>query len=457
VPSPPTCRKALEARLRELEALAAAARPARPPQAEPPGIDTVEAALGAPGPMAKNAIRELIDRGDASVPVIESFASDLQRATRSRAAAAGLLAMFRDSTAAARAAVRLATQPENDDVRVAAAYSAGPIGRAVALPGLTLRLKYEASTSAISRLAWSMARLGSLAPIGALRELVRRGELDACRDAISFILNMEGFELPDDAGAADADRLLDAASASWRERGRPRFVHLPEDPEGDLEVARMASMLGGTDLRIVDDARFVLSMLGEWGVPSLLVALEDESFYARVRAMGVLGQLGPVASAATPQLITMIGDPAHPAEVLLALGRIESIDAVPLLERAASEGPIDRRVAAVRGLATSARATTLAPLRRILQNEMSSPSRQSPEIAMLCIRTLLEEASADPSALASALLQLRSTSERADPGLVDSAVARALARCAGAPPSPEAGHSEAAWDALQRAVANRAK
>lgn len=417
---PPKYTKALDGYVKSCEARVAPAdllQPASAPaQANSAAADLVETAVVG-GPIAKTAARSLRELGDPGIVAIERFVKDENHSARTRATAAALLAGYKDSPAAAAASVRITTNSKDEEVRAAAVFSIGQIGIRSALPWLTLRLKYETSTNVVARLAIALRRLGSLAGAGGLRELLKRGEMDNCMEAITYIVTSEGYSTPEEPNVNNIDPLLEAAQLRWHESGICKDAP-PADPALDFEIAKIAARLGGSDLRIVDDARFIMSGLGAAGIPSLVIALEDESIYARVRAMEVLGILSRVADPAVDRLLTMTADPNHAAEVILTLGRIGSNKAHAAITRAAADPRLDVRVAAVRGLSAFVNKETVPILKTILSNQRAGKTNASPEIALLCIYALLYDYESDARSLVNELLQLESSSSVLDPGML---------------------------------------
>ncbi|MBI3820860.1 MAG: HEAT repeat domain-containing protein [Planctomycetes bacterium] len=397
--------------------------------------DWIESALLVKSGTVRTAARQsLVGMGRVGIEDIIQYIDTEEIGTSARAGAAGLLALYKHSfgftlPAAVKAAADLATRAKEPAVRAAAAAAVGELGERSAIPELTLRLRYETSTEVCAALAVALCRLGALAGVGGLRELIHRGELEPCIVSIKFILANEGIAIAEDAEMEQFDAALAVAQRRWFETGRVSSEPLVNDPSLEIAMARVVARIGGADLRAVDDARFILSMSGAAGVPALIVALHDASVYMRVRAMEVLGILGPVARAATPVLLTMTGDPEHPAEVLVALGRIGAPEARPVLYQFADDPRIEVRVAAARGLAARPEVSMAPRLREFLTRSLPDGAAPSPDAALLCIQALIMIPETDAFAVADSLLQMEPFAAHADPAVLERALDAALARC----------------------------
>jgi HEAT repeat protein len=203
----------------------------------------------------------------------------------------------------------------------------------------------------------ALARIGPDAAdaVGPIAQVLKDDKDEAVRDAAAFALGHIG---PKAASAADtvratlksSDGLLKSISA-WA------LVHIEPTNEAARKQAialltgelknknprvQVAALKGLVDLNskpedtvallgnvitegnpvLVGEALTALSVLGESGLPALIVALKSPA--ARGRAATVLGQLGPKGQAAAPALLAALNDedPEVRREVLFALGAI---------------------------------------------------------------------------------------------------------------------------------------
>ena len=141
------------------------------------------------------------------------------------------------------------------------------------------------------------------------------------------------------AAAADADPAVRRAASH-------AVLRLHPGPAVTLPLAKKL-------LRDADPAvrmRFLLSLvdLGKEAVPGLRAALKDDEM-AKYACL-VLSEIGPDADAAAPELLDRLKTETHPEvrqQVILALGAIRAVDAVPaLIGVVENEKDVDRAAAA---------------------------------------------------------------------------------------------------------------
>ncbi len=369
--------------------------------------EMIEAYGAGTGRLARGTREEILGHGDRGVAALLAFALDPHRELHGRARAVALLGEI-PSDAAAEAAARLAEGADDEALRAHGARALGTIGRRFVVPRLLFRLQYEKSGLAAAYLAGGLARLGNLSGLAGLLVVLDRGETP---EAFEVAREIAG-PLPEDAAPEQIRAAVDEAHARWIREGAPPGEVPPTDDRLRLGFARWAAQLGDADLRPVADARYILARAGREGIESLRAALRDPNPFARVRAMDVLGWLGPVARSAVPDLLFLRFDPAHRAEPLLALGRIGDPQAAPALLAALEERDPQLRVAAAHGLAELRDPSTAPALRRSL----GSPGTL-PEVVLYCAQALallgdfsavptlaaLADSPVDPSALEQAL------------------------------------------------------
>ncbi|HET6201337.1 MAG TPA: HEAT repeat domain-containing protein [Planctomycetota bacterium] len=414
---PPTYDDALTALVRDLESKA-------PPLELPPLTgeeasllaELVEAYASGGGRLARASQEELLSHGDRAAAAIHAFALDRTREARARARAADLLGEI-SSEPAAEVAVRLAEEADGETLRAVAARALGRTGRRFVVPRLLFRLKYEKSEVAAAYLAEALARLGNLSGLEGLIVVMDRGTLAEAFSVGRDVAGRFGESLSDDAPAERIRAAVCGLHARWLREGAPPGDPPPLDDRLRLGYARWAARLGGTDLRPVDDARFVLARAGREALESLRAALRERDPFARVRAMEVLGWLGPVARPAVDDLMRLRVDPAHRAEPLLALGRTGDPRAAPVLVAALDERDAELRVAAARALAELRDPATAPALRRALEANRPGRPGAFPEIALFAAQALallgdfsavpmlasLADSPVDPAALERAL------------------------------------------------------
>lgn len=344
-------------------------RPASMPASAPSKecMESVELLAASPGGrLARTAREQLTAAGSSGIQAILLFLQKKDSDERSRANAAMALGEFNKNeacAAAASAAATLAAADSQERTRQAALVALARLGKRFVLPRLLLCLKYEKSAIVATELARTLAVLGNHAGIAGVVELINRGKFAEVEQEAAGLARYLNIQLSEDAGEAEVRQTLDAVLYHWVAAGVVTGAPPPADNATRIEYLMIAEQLGETDLRIVDDARFILACAGAEGLEALQAALDSPRHYTRVRAMEVLGRLGVVAAPAVPQLLNLRFDPAHRAEPLLALGRIRDRRATPVLVESLRDADFEVRMAAARGLVAMADPAAAAELR----------------------------------------------------------------------------------------------
>jgi HEAT repeat protein len=286
-------------------------------------------------------------------------------------------------------------------LRAQCAYRLGRAGDDVVLPRLLLRLKYEEDFETVFWVADACTRFGNLSGLEAMFVVWNASKGEGLRERIA----QRTFEVAGERGAGDAQQLL----ARWQTGElRPAPDGAPS-PRLELETWRRIRDLGDWNLRTVDDARFVLSHLEAWVVPSLAAALHEDQVYVRLHAAQCLERMGPRAAGALDDLMAALDEPRIAPAAAAALGALGRPRAAAALEQRLDASPdIELRVAAASALGRLASPSSLDALRRafdaarpfdLRQAAAASLARIAPDRAAL---EFLIGALADPRADAGA-------------------------------------------------------
>ncbi|MBL8696702.1 MAG: HEAT repeat domain-containing protein [Planctomycetes bacterium] len=431
--------------------IVAASRASESVSVDPETMDLALAVISDP----RSKIGRVARTSLAQVPAKASAAFcelllDRARPASERAAAAMCLSDFPPTARPLAALGNAIVEDREEEVRSACAFAAGKLGDRRLIPSLLWRLKDEGTDRGAAYLAFGLAKLGCLGGIEALREVVRRETVPDAVALASEILAREGILA---AGSEVAALLaaLDALGARWRAEGISRSDAGSPTPEARLAFLTSAELLNHPNLRKVDEARYVLSKSGRAALEPLEAALFERDPYTRVRAMEVLGWLGPLAAPLVPRLLELAGDPKHRAEPLRALGRIGDERAAPALALALQSKNAEIRAAAARGLASAPFPGAIPSLMSTVEGiDLRAPATDL-DLALGCGEALALVGEVRGARL---LVDLYGRESELEPEALDRAVARAFAalKARGA----EEGGVASANDAASRKAAARA-
>jgi HEAT repeat protein len=257
-------------------------------------------------------------------------------------------------------------------IRQRAAWLCGESRQAALVPSLLLRLKYELDPVAVLWVADALARLGNDAGLSWLAGAFENPDTapQAGRMAIDA-LRARGVEVGDEPSWDDLRRLLDDQLRHFRATGRSRLVDEVQVDEGQLraQLAHHLQTPEGTQLRPVDDARYILNRLGVGGVPMLMATLHAEEHYLRTMPLQVLAELGPAAVDAVPAVLPLLADPLTSSYAVRALGEIGAAEALPHIRPMLADVETELRAAATQALGLLEDAPSRAALEARLADE----------------------------------------------------------------------------------------
>lgn len=219
-------------------------------------------------------------------------------------------------------------------VRRRAAWLAGRTGQSILVVPLLLRLKYELDSDAILWAADALQRLGNDAGLSWLEAAM--GVAATAQQAGTMAIEIcraRSLPLGDSPTYDELRAHLRTLLAEWLEKGqssRPG-VAPPDRVQLDARLATHLSTTQGTQLRPVDDARFVLTRAGVLGVPLMTRALGAEENYLRTMALQVLADLRTPARSASTAVLALLGDPFTASYAVRTLGEIGATEAIPHL------------------------------------------------------------------------------------------------------------------------------
>jgi hypothetical protein len=267
-------------------------------------------------------------------------------------------------------------------LRAQCAYQLGRAGRDHVLPRLLLRLKYESDFGAAFWIADTVSRFGHLAGVEAMLVVWNATEDETLRAQAERRLQ----ELASERGCGSAGELVQR----WKD-GTLAAAAVPFASSRALEAEawRWIERLGDWSLRVVDDARFVLSRSEAWIVPLLAEALHESEVHVRIHAAQCLERMGARARGAVDELVAALGEPRSAPAAAAALGALGAAESAPALERCLAESPDpELQVAAATALGLVARPESRAALRRSFETAAAVDLRQATAQAL----TRLEDA-----------------------------------------------------------------
>ncbi|MBL8730616.1 MAG: HEAT repeat domain-containing protein [Planctomycetes bacterium] len=321
------------------------ARPTAPPlpplQLRPflPALERLAATLPPPDAAAQRELREL---GDVALRLLEADPRTQMRADRA-------LLEHGDAWWVLEPALL------HDDVavRTRAAWLCGQSAQPALQAALVLRLKYELDPNGVLWVADALQRLGNDVGLGWLDAAMGRDDtaqqagtmaIDICRE--------RGLPLSEPPTYDELRAHMRALYDAWRRTGTSSRAGVPPAPQALLD-ARFAAHLKttqGTQLRPVDDARFVTTRCGRLPLPLLVRTLSAEEPYLRTMALQVLADIGAPAREAAPAVLPLLADPLTGSYAVRTLGEIGATDAVPHLRPRLADPDTEQRAAAAQAL-----------------------------------------------------------------------------------------------------------
>ncbi|MEO0649294.1 MAG: HEAT repeat domain-containing protein [Planctomycetota bacterium] len=289
------------------------------------------------------AMADLVALGDRLVVAAYEVALDRSLSPGQRLAAVDALAALASEPALE---VLFRVQRDATDapyLRARSAWRIGELGLEETVPQLTLRLKYEIDPEAILWLTWALARLGSLAGYAGVVEMLESWDLTEAQRAT---IAAHAAELEEPYGVGTPHELL----ALWN--APPSEVHWAERGQAyDRAVLLWIERLEEYDLRVIDEARFLLPRLDQRGADLLAETLRDEGLYRRIHAAQCLGRMDGRALHRLDDVLAACHRPDTAERALEALAGIGGERARQAIEdRLAPHRPAELRITAAYAL-----------------------------------------------------------------------------------------------------------
>lgn len=257
-------------------------------------------------------------------------------------------------------------------VRSQCAYQLGERHRAAAIPLLLVRIRQDEKDGNVE--CWmidALSRLGCLGAVDRLPALLAYEPTMQTAGTLTIgILERLGRH---PGGGTSYAQLADAASALWQDWRRdgvvPSAVAEPAPTVDSIEplyrqrLASWAAALAESDLRPVDNGRWVFERIGRTALPFLPGLLHAQEDYVRRYGAEIADALGRTATVVGPDLQALLGDTRTASLAARALGSIGYRPATPyLIERLLDASP-EMRVAAADGLGLMGDDAGFDPLR----------------------------------------------------------------------------------------------
>jgi HEAT repeat protein len=348
------CSKSAPATSFELKAVSSAALAAVSKPPEPPAPDRelvthlreqIADRAHLQGKLRALALSDIVATPDAAIAAADALLSDASVSDEAKRSALEVLGGI-DTPASAKAlAKRIDIQTSHAPwIRATAAFEVGRLSSDAVIPELCAQLKYETDGDTVVWIAALLAKHKNFCGLDGLRVLSVSGLTPEVQDHARSML----AQIASDAGFTDADALYAAWNSADPERKVPR-----EEPSPELrtEIWRRVAALRVFDLKLVDDARFVLSRSPWWVIDVLVAALHEEVPQLRTCVAQSLERMGARASAACPELVRALDEPRMAPAVATALAGIGCRDALEPLVRCTQKGrDAELRHAAARAL-----------------------------------------------------------------------------------------------------------
>ncbi|MFN9274851.1 MAG: HEAT repeat domain-containing protein [Planctomycetota bacterium] len=321
---------------------AAAGGPTLPPLALQPRIAELKAMAAGRTPPSDAVQKELRDLGDVALQLVEADARTL--ALAERALVEHPLAWWILEPALAH---------EQVAVRQRAAWLCGQSPQtALALP-LLLRLKYALDPPTVVWVADALARLGNDTGLAWLDAAIgSEATAQAAGAAAIEALRARGVGLAEQPSWDELRSALRRQHEAWQQRGTTTLpgAAAPEPQQTAWRLAAHLAASEGTQLRPVDDAKYVMRRAGALSVPLLTRILDASEPYLRTLALQVLADLGPVARPSSSAVLPLLGDTLTASYAVRTLGECGAHEALPFLRPLLTSGDLELRTAAARSL-----------------------------------------------------------------------------------------------------------
>jgi HEAT repeat protein len=238
--------------------------------------------------------------------------------------------------------------------RIRAAWLLGQVGKPESMLPLLLRCKDEVRPDVRLWLADALWRLGNDSMLLDLVQSMDRAELanDAGRMAIERLqaAGVAPGEAPTYAFLQDELRKL---YQHWRAEGTAR--RQPPLPPFDQaaftpRIAALLRAVADFNLRLTDEARFILGSAGKLGLPLIRPSLAAEERYLRDLSLQIVILLGPVAAELQDAVLPLLGDPLMASYAVRALGEMRSKTALPYVRPLLDSKDLELRCAAAGAL-----------------------------------------------------------------------------------------------------------
>lgn len=219
-------------------------------------------------------------------------------------------------------------------VRQRAAWLCGQSGQTVLQIPLLLRLKYELDPATVLWVADALGKLGNDSGLLHFGYAFRRKQTANQAGQMAMqALTARGVHVPNEPSWDALTTLLTEQSDRWRKTGRSglKTVAAPAEQQFTARLAHQLQTPEGTQLRPVDDARFILTRLGALGVPMVSRVLQAQEHYLRSMPLQVLTELSSAASSATDAIVPLLGDPLTCMYAVRALGELGATETLPHL------------------------------------------------------------------------------------------------------------------------------
>ena len=316
--------------------------PPLPPLALQPFVQTLKD-LAATVPQAPAATqKELADLGEIALQLVEADARTAARAERALLEHPFAIAVLEPALQHAEVATRRR-----------AAWLCGQSGQPVLQLPLLLRLKYELDPEAVLWVADALQRLGNDAGLPYLDAAMDKEATAQQAGTLAIgICKERNLPLAEAPTYAQLQGALRGLSAQWRTTGTSARPGCKPATAAEVEP-RFAVHLAtteGTQLRPVDDAKFVIARCGVLGVPLLVRTLAATENYLRNTSLGLLADLGPCAHSAGPAVLPLLGDVYTNFIAVRTLGEIGWAEALPHLRPLLTHVDTELRSAAVQAL-----------------------------------------------------------------------------------------------------------
>jgi len=248
---------------------------------------------------------------------------------------------------------------EDASIREHCLFELGRLQRPASILPLLLRLKYEPDQGLKAHVAGALFRLGNGA---GLVELIRQMAFEPTAEQAGLvaieICQLAKLELGEQPTYVELTRALERLADDWKNTGRTAIGRGDPDPSLDPlvqgRVAEHLLALRGTELRPVDDARFVLSRAGRLALPLLKQTVRASEPYLRAHSLEIVRDLGRAAAELGPEILPLLADPLSRADAARTLGELGETRAAPFLIDMLADPDVELRAAA---------ASALGPLR----------------------------------------------------------------------------------------------